>query len=225
MTNKYFDTFQEPSEQNLLQDLITESIQIFGMDIYYIPKNQHNTNSVLGEDTTSTYDNAYVIESYLENVDGFEGDKSFLSNLGLNIAKSSNFLISDERFKQEIQKGPFNIPNPNVDLNQFDRPLEGDLIFFPLTKGLFEVKFADHEAVFYQLGKIYAWRLTVEMFRYSNEVFNTGIPEIDIIATQFRNNNSIANDPLADNDQMKTNLDAILDNSSNLEIDLEGYNL
>lgn len=212
MLNKYFNGFKNPSEQRLINGLLIEAIKMYGMDIYYIPKIQHNTNDILGEDTTSTYENTYVIEAYPENVDGFEGDKNFLSNLGLNIAKTSNFLISDQRFKTIIQEGPFNIPNPTIDLNKIDRPLEGDLIFIPLTQGLFEIKFADHEAVFYQLGKIYTWRITAEMFKYSNEVFKTGIPEIDKVATQFQNNNSIVNDPLADNDDFDVQFNLIKEN-------------
>lgn len=214
MVNKYFNSFSEENEQNLVQTLIDESIQIFGFDVYYLPKTQNNTNTILGEDTTSTYTTSYAIEMYLENVEGFEGDKNFLSNLGLNIRKNVNLLVSNNRFIDVVRQGPFNIPNPTINLDQTIRPLEGDLIYFPLTKGLFTIKFADHEAVFYQLGKIYVWRLTCEMFQYSNEVINTGIQEIDQIYTQFQNQDNVDNDALADNTEMYDQLDQILDPNS-----------
>lgn len=207
--NKYFNAFQEPNEQDLLSDLFTEAISIFGQNIYYIPRTQVNTNPILGEDATSVFQTVYEIEAYLENVDGFEGDKNFLSNLGLQIKKSSNFLISDARFKEMMQHGPFNVPNTEINPNKIFRPFEGDLIYFPLTKGLFEIKFADHETIFYQLGRIYTWRLTVEMFKYSNEVINTGVKEIDAIAIQFHNANNTNNDPLADNTNMQNVVDPI----------------
>jgi hypothetical protein len=213
MLNKYLHGFREPEEQQLLQELTTEIIQIYGIDVYYIQRTIENLNTILGEDPTSVFENVYTIEMLPESIDGFEGDKNFLNNLGLNINKTYNLIVSDERFKEVISKGPFNIPNPNIDLNIYEtiRPMEGDLIFFPLTKGLFEIKFADHEAPdFYQLGKIYKWRITMEMFKYSNEVINTGIPEIDQIAIQFSNNNSVVNDPLADNDTLTTEVDNFL---------------
>ncbi len=213
MTNKYFSEFQEPSEQSLVDDLIQEAIQAQGMDLYYIPRTQRNTNPVLGEDTTSTFNAAYLIEMYLESTESFEGDKNWLGKIGLTINKSMNLLVSDVRFKETINAGPFNVTTPTVNLN-YERPLEGSLIWFPLTKGLFEIKFADHEIFFYQLGKIYAWRITCELYQYSNEVFSTGIPEIDAVQTRYTNPNSIVNDPIADNTNVKTKLDAILDPNS-----------
>jgi Virus neck protein len=212
MVNKYFrGNIDNPEEQNLYQGIVDEAIQVRGMDVYYLPRTQVNTNTVLGEDTASAFNAAFTIEMLLENVQGFEGDKNFLSQLGLIIQKQMNLIVSDRRFNEEINKGVNNYP-PSTPVVRV-RPKEGDLIYFPLTRGLFEIKFCDHETQFYQLGKIYAWRLTCEMFKYSNETFGTGIPEIDAIATTFVNNNSTAHDVLADNDALKTKLDAVLDSN------------
>lgn len=223
MVNKFFQSFQNKSEQTLLDGLLIESIQMFGSDVFYLPRSQQNTNSILGEDASSIFYLALPIEMYLENVDGFEGDKNWLSKLGLSIQKSSNFLVSQTRFEQVIKETPNSISPVLLDLT-YVRPKEGDLIYFPLTKGLFEIKFADNEAVFYQLGKTYVWRLSAEMFRYSNEKFLTGIEEIDSIAERYANDNSVVNDSMADNVGLKAKLDAILDPDEPADpFSLKGY--
>lgn len=208
--NHYFQSFRNQNEQRVLDGLIQESIKIFGADVYYLPRTQQNTDKVLGEDSTSTFDSSYIIEMYLENVQGFEGDKNWLSRYGLNISKSSTFVVSATRFTDVIRNGSQNIP-PDIITADPVRPKEGDLIYFPLTRGLFEIKFVDHESVFYQLGKTYIWTLSAEMFQYSNEKFDTGIPEVDAIAIKYNNANSLSNEDFTDNIEVTKKLDAILD--------------
>jgi hypothetical protein len=136
---------------------------------------------------------------YLKNTEGFQGDTNFISKLGWNIGKQAEFIVSDVRFKETIPS--------NVRV----RPKEGDLLWFPLTKDLFEIKFADHEEEFYQVGRIYVWKLSCEKFKFSHEDLSTGIPDIDSLVDQFANNDSVANDPTADNTDISTKVADFLD--------------
>ena len=132
----------------------------------YIPRTIVNKDELFGEDTISKFEGGTQIEMYVESVDGFEGDGDFISKFGLEIRDSISLVVSKKRFVQEIANG---------------RPLEGDLIYFPLTKGLFEIKFVEHENPFYQLGKLYTYKLSCELFQYSQEDLNTGWSDVDTI--------------------------------------------
>ena len=171
--NPYYQhlTFNNGNEQNLYNDLIKESIRNYGMNVYYIPRTNEKLDLLFGEDVLSKFDSSYMMEMYFESVDGFAGDRNFLSKFGLEIRKQANFIVSKDRFSEEVQTDPFTPV----------RPKEGDLIWMPLTRDLFEITFADHEAIFWQLGKVYVWRLLVEKFKYSSERIETGIEEIDTI--------------------------------------------
>jgi hypothetical protein len=171
--NPYYQhlTHTNSNEQGLYNDLIIEAIRNYGMDVYYIPRTNDKLDLLFGEDVLSKFESSYLIEMYFESVDGFAGDRNFLSKFGLEIRKQANFIVSRDRFIQEVQT------DPGVPV----RPREGDLIWMPLTRDLFEITFADHEAIFWQLGKVYVWRLLVEKFKYSSERISTGINEIDNI--------------------------------------------
>ena len=75
----------------------------------------------------------------------------------------------------------------DVVLNVEGRPNEGDLIWFPITKPLFEIQFVEVERPFYQLGKGYVWECQCELFEYSDEKIDTGIAAIDEIESAFAN--------------------------------------
>jgi hypothetical protein len=168
--NSYFN-FSTPSEQNLLEDLIIESIQIYGQEFIYIPRTLVAKDEILGEDRLSEFKNAYPIEMYFENVDAFDGQGSFLQKFGHFLEQSATLVVAQKRWEQLIgAKGTTILPN---------RPAEGDLIYFPMTSGLFEIKFVKHEDPFYQLGKLYVYKLQVELFQYASENIETGIEEID----------------------------------------------
>jgi hypothetical protein len=375
VTNKYFNFQTSYNEQNLVENMVIESIQIYGMDIQFCPKTLVDFSSLYGEDPQRAFNSAYTIEAYMENVDGFMGDKNFLNKLGLNIDKQATFIMAKRRFDEEFlglnwkkywsptvtynvndalhyqgliyvnalpitliltgisgtlavndiivgqnsnatgtilgvnsnvltinqTTGSFStseilsdttssasatisgvssnlnivpgtdtltltgvtgiftsgdllsgsVSNATAVVVSFNtmtsvmqinetlgrflynetlldttssatatitnvniitgtnlaawtimtqvRPKEGDLIYLPITHDIFEILFADHEEVFYQLGKIYVWKLTCEKFRFSHETLDTGVPDIDSIATELENDNSIINDPLADN--------------------------
>jgi hypothetical protein len=158
--------------QNLILDkLHHEAIQIHSVRASYIPRTLVAEDTVLGEDRLSEFNKAYPIDLYIQSVDGFEGPNSFASKFGLQIQSSATVLISRRGWDQMVgQHGTTVLPN---------RPSEGDLIHIPMTKGLFEIMFVDHQTPFYQLGQYYSYKMTIELFRYSSEQIETGVPEID----------------------------------------------
>jgi hypothetical protein len=170
--NVYF-SHGTKNEQYLVEDLIVESLSIYGQDMYYIPRTLvGGKDEILGEDRLSKFLDAYPIEMYFENVTDYGGQGSFIQKFGLFNESSATFTVARRRWDQLIGRfGQTIIPA---------RPAEGDLLYFPLTKGLFEIKFVDHLDPFFQLGKLYIYKLQVELFQYASETIQTGIPDIDI---------------------------------------------
>lgn len=184
--NFYFQSGKNISnrnEQNLLEGMIIETIKIKGFDLYYLPRNTQNLDMILGEDRSSYFDRYHAIEMYLENVDGFGGDGELLSKFGIEIRETATFTVSRKRWEDETRddKG-LQLPN---------RPAEGDLLYFPLTKSFFEIRHVEHANPFYQLGKLYVYRLNCELYQYSHETFFTGDVEIDAI--NARNTDELQN--------------------------------
>lgn len=167
-TSFYFNNFGASQEQLLVEDLIVESIKIYGHDLYYLPRTRVNDDLIYGEETYSRFDSHYFIEMYIKNVEGFAGQGSFLSKFNLEIRDQVTFTVARRVFSEEV--GAF---------TSFERPREGDLIYFPLNKKFFEVKYVQNAPIFYQMGSLQTYDLDCEMFEYSNEIFNTGIDEID----------------------------------------------
>ena len=157
--------------------MIIESIKIYGVDCYYIPRTVVNEDLVFGEDTLSKFDDAYLIEMYIKSVDGFEGEGDFLSKFNIEIRDEMVLTVSRRRFGEEID-----LRDTTKDLG---RPAEGDLIYFPLNNKVFEVKFVEHEAVFYQMGSLQTYDLRCELFEYSHERLDTGIAAIDSIEDAY----------------------------------------
>lgn len=176
-TNFYFNNFESSQEQLLIENLVVESIRIYGHDLYYLPRTRLNFDSIYGEDPISEFKNTYMIEMYIKNVDGFGGDGDFLSKFNLQIRDTVTFTVARRVFSEEIG---------NVE--SLVRPREGDLIYFPLNKKIFEIKFVEHEAIFYQLGALQTFDIKCELFEYSNERFNTGIDAIDKLYDNYRLN-------------------------------------
>jgi hypothetical protein len=171
-TSVYFNNFSPSviNEHMLLEDLIVESIQIMGHDVKYMPREVYDaTDDVLGESVNSKFTRAYGMEMYLANVEGYEGDGDFFSKFGLEIRDTSNFVVSRRAFEKYI---PSQIAI---------RPREGDLIYVPLLNKIFEIKFVEEELMFFSLGKRqpYMYELRCEVFRFSNEDFETGDSEVD----------------------------------------------
>lgn len=163
------------SEQGLIQDLINESIRMYGIDVYYIPRHYIKTNTIIEEVVQSEFNNAYPIEAYVETYDGYDGAGTLLSKFGIQEMDDLVITISKERFENYISPLIQNLPNIKLST----RPKEGDLIYFPLGDRIFEIKYVEHEKPFYQLQKNYMYELRCELFRYGDEVIDTNIEEID----------------------------------------------
>ena len=175
VTNPYFNNWDQTGEQRLLEDLVIESIKIYGNDMYYIPRYLDNHDTLYQESDIKNFESAHLVEFYISNVDGWEGDGSFLSKIGgWEIRKQITLVIAQRVFQEEV-----NAYEPTL---QLTRPREGDLIYFPLNQKCFQVHYVDKWDMYYQLGALQTWKLTCELFQYSAERFNTGIPEIDRLA-------------------------------------------
>jgi len=168
----YFSQKFKP-EQELYEDIIIESINRYGFDVYYIPRTIVSLDKILNEDTESRFDTAFNIEMYIENVDGYEGDGVLMSKFGLELRSQVRLVVSRRRWNTSI--GVWNKGYSNL------RPSEGDLIYVPLIKGLFEIKYVDLETPFYQLQNLPVYKMTCELFEYRGEDIDTGIEEIDIM--------------------------------------------
>lgn len=167
-TSVFFNNFNSAAEQNLIEDLIIESIKIYGIDVYYIPRTLNNRSHIFREGKTYSFGSQYLIEAYIKNVNGFEGDGEFLSKFGIEVREQIVFTVAQRTFTAEVG-GYTNEVRPN----------EGDLIYFPLTKALYQIKLANVKPIFYQLGALQTYDLTCELYEYNDEEFSTGISEID----------------------------------------------
>ena len=174
-TNVYFDTGTRP-EQNLYEDLMVEQLRIYGQDVFYIPRQLVKEDNLFGEDTLSKFGDAYLIEMYFENVEGYEGEKEIMSKFGLQMQEDVTFVVARRRFEQLVSH--------DANLIVKTRPNEGDLIYFSKVKKMFEISFVDHDDPFYQVHNIPAFKLKCKTFEYSSEDIDTGIAEIDAVETQ-----------------------------------------
>ena len=162
-------------EQSLVQDLINEQLRMYGVEVYYLPRQYATTDNVIKEVIQSDFNYSYPIEAYVDNFDGYGDNTVMLSKFGIQAENELTVTISKERFENYISPLIKNLPN--VELST--RPKEGDLIYFPLGDRLFEIKFVEHEKPFYQLKKNYVYTLTCQLFRPEDEILDTGIEEID----------------------------------------------
>jgi len=172
--NKYFKDYA--GEQDTVENITIEIIQTMGRDMVYIPRDIVTKDDIFGEDTLSKFEKGFSLEMYIQSVDGFEGEGDILSKYGLQINDRIELIVSRKRFQDVV-----------TTLSSIERPREGDLIFFPLSKTLFEINFVEHENPFYQLGKLYVYKLSCETFTYSESMeIDTGIDDIDIVDTEHK---------------------------------------
>jgi len=208
MRNFYFENHQNSMEQQLIEDLVIESIRIHGIDAWYMPRTIGAKDDLFNEDDLPIFENAYMVEMYVKSVDGFEGEGDFLSKFGLQIRDSMVLTIAQRVFNDDVAVNDYNI---------ITRPNEGDLIYFPLNDKIFEVMHVEHEAIFYQMGNLQTYDLRCELFEFSNERFTTGQEFIDIKYAEIATTSNAAMDniedfdPLSDNTIIETEADSILD--------------
>jgi hypothetical protein len=211
-TNKYFRPFTFGRQQDLAEDLIVQSIKIYGIDVKYMPRTLVNPDALLGEDASSAFNDAIDIEMYIKNTQGFEGEGDFLSKFNLEIRDSITFVMARKRWEQVsnekvLTEVGYNIQLEDANTNEWgnsnalrleageselyqtihSRPYEGDWIYFPLNKKLYEIKFVENEQVFYQHGKLYTYELNCELVDRFGTIA-TGNTDIDAIGTLIDNN-------------------------------------
>lgn len=213
--NKYFRNYNYGREQRVEDDLTVEAIKIYGTDVQYMPRTIFNEIEEFGEDPLSKFDLAVPIEVYVNNLENFQGEGDFLSKFNLEIRDQITLTMARRRWDQirteklvdEIGNIYLTEDNPATYSSNTDnylletgsangysisssRPLEGDLIYIPFINNgngaIYEIKFVEHERVFYQHGKLYTYEMTCELFRYSSERFDTGNNAIDIIESRLK---------------------------------------
>ena len=172
-TNYYFNKSYK-REQNLIEDLTIESIQIYGLELKYLPRTLVNLDDIFKEDLISLFERAYSIEGYVKESMGFGGAHEMVSKFALEIRDTITFNIAKRRYMEEIGNYETNV-----------RPMEGDLIYFPVTESYFEIKYVNTTSPFFQLGKNYVFEIKCELFEFSSERIDTGIPEIDDTITKY----------------------------------------
>ena len=202
--NRHFNQYTPvKQEQSLVEDLIIESIKIYGVDGYYLPRTHVNLDKIYGEDASMIFDDALEMEFYIKSFDGFMGQEDFLSKFGLQIDESITFVVSQKRFTQSLKTSIITEYSYNIltedgdellsnrnDVSEYDydaivRPREGDLISIPMIKGIYEIKFTQNIETFYQLGKLYTYEIRCDRLEYSSERINTDVADIDAIEDQY----------------------------------------
>lgn len=165
-------------EQRLVQDLVDEQLKLFGAEVFYIPR-QMLIDRALQDVVMSKFKEAYLIEMYLVNVEGFGAQSEFISKFGLRVTDEITFVVSQRRWEDVMAR--------SLTLTIPARPNEGDLIYYPLTNDFYEIKFVERETPFYQLGKIYYFTMTAEIYEAGNAIFETGNTNLDSIGKESQN--------------------------------------
>ena len=173
-TNPYISRGHRP-EQNLYEDLIVESIKFYGEDIYYLPRELVNRDNVFLDDVPSHFSDAYKVEVYIENTDGFDGEGDLFTKFGIELRDQATFVIARRRWRELV--------GDRLEQQQF-RPREGDVIYLPLSQSLFQIMKVETESPFYQLNQLPLFRMQCELFEYNDEDFDTGIDEIDVVEAE-----------------------------------------
>ena len=175
-TNVFFDTGTK-NEQDLYEAIAIEQIKIQGQEVFYLPRKLVAEDNLFTEDRLSTFNDAYLIEMVFNETDGFGGEKELMGKFGLEMREECSFTVARRRFEELV----------SVDANIIEstRPNEGDLIYFPTAKKMFEITFVDHDDPFYQVQNRPTFKLSCRTFEYSSEVIDTDIAEIDAIETSF----------------------------------------
>ena len=175
-TNHYFSQVVKP-EQRLYEDIIIESLKIYGQDVYYLPRDIINEDTILGEDVQSRYNSSHKVEMYIENTDGFDGEGDLFTKFGVEIRDEATFIVSRTRWKEMVLRYDNEITGT--------RPREGDIIYLALSKSFFKIIHVEHESPFYQLSNLPTYKLRCEKFEYSDEQFATGDVDLDKEVEQY----------------------------------------
>lgn len=172
VTNPYFEQ-GVTSEKDLYENIVIEALQAYGQDVYYLPRDIVNEDLILGDDIPSRFNSSYRIEMYIENLEGFDGEGDLFTKFGVEIRDQATFVVARKRWTQAVKRLDNEISG--------ERPREGDLIWLPMSKSLFQIMHVEHEQPFYQLKNLPTYKLRCELFEYSGEDFDTGLGDVDAI--------------------------------------------
>ena len=195
-TNPFFSNYNFFNEQQLIDDLVIESIQVYGVDTYYVSRRSSSFDHILNEDSLTIFDAAYHVDLYVKSVDGFQGEGDFLSKFGLQIRDTATFTIAYRTFERFVTR-----LTPEI-----IRPREGDLIYMPMNNKFFKITFVEHESVFYQSGALQVYDLKCELFEYSNERFETNIDAIDTHYDEYKTSDITNLESMYDADPIAKNI-------------------
>ena len=204
-TNVFFNNYSRFSEQELIDDLVIESIKQYGVDVIYISRAIKGRDSIFNEDDFPVYNETFEFETYVKNIEGFEGEGDFLSKFGLQIRDTLTLTVANRTFERFVTR----------EVVELARPREGDLIYFPLNEKMFEIKYVEHESIFYQMGQTQVFDMQCELIEYANQKFDTGRSEID---NYFKDYNT---DIYVSNTATLNALAQVDDNASNLIFEME----
>ena len=171
-TNVYFSQ-KVKSEQLLYEDIVIESLKMYGQDVYYLPRDIVNEDKILGEDVPSRFNSAYKIEMYIENIEGFDGEGDLFTKFGVEIRDQATFIVARRRWNYAVARHDNELESV--------RPREGDVIYLPLSNSMFQIMAVEHEQPFYQISNLPTYKMRCELFEYSDEDLDTGISTIDSI--------------------------------------------
>jgi hypothetical protein len=176
MRNLYFSD-NVRSEQNLYEDIVIEALKMYGQDVYYLPRDIVGEDKIFGDDVPSRFNSSYKVEMYIENIEAFEGEGDLFTRFGVEIRDEATFIVSRRRWSDTIKRYDNEITG--------NRPKEGDLIYLPLSKSLFQIMHVEHEQPFYQLANLPTYKMRCTLFEYSSEDLDTGVSDVDDIQADY----------------------------------------
>lgn len=187
MTTLHFRQYSTFGEQQLAEELMDECVNIHGVEVYYIPRVQINTDTIMPDSILSKFYNAYPITAYIKNIEGFGGQGDFLTQFGLELKDQITFLITRKAFKKNVfdRDKLFQFTGRTWSDEPILRPREGDIIYLPMNQKMYSIRYVEHEIPFYQFGKLQAFDLQSELYTPNNELYDTGVPEIDAIFASY----------------------------------------
>jgi len=207
-TNTFFNNYAQVQEQSLIDDLVIESIKQYGVDVIYISRAIKGRDVIFNEDDFPEYNETFEFETYVKNMEGFEGEGDFLSKFGLQIRDQLTLTVANRTFERHVTR----------EVVELARPREGDLIYFPINEKIFEIKYVEHESIFYQMGQTQVFDMTCELLEYSNQRFNTGRSEIDNYFADYNTDVYVSNtatlNALAQTDDLANNLNFEIEGDS-----------
>jgi hypothetical protein len=174
--NIYF-TDKVRSEHELYENLVIESLKIYGQDVYYLPRDLVDEDKIFGDDPASSFNSSYKVEMYIDNIEGFDGEGDLFTRFGVEIRDEATFVVARRRWEQTVAQY-------DNDINS-DRPREGDLIYLPLSNSLFQINHVEHEMPFYQVSNLNVYKLRAQLFEYTGEDLDTGVEAIDDIEADY----------------------------------------